>query len=354
MRWPVSISIDTFKNAIAKEEICFQGNSENHRQQKCIFLDQVPDDFSSIEKGLITLNGNGSHSITNKALSLVKDAKQLKISHYKLTKIPQALFQIPLRELYFENCKIKDPFGQWNLFDQLNKLNFNRGKLPLIPSSIFAIRHLEELQITNMKHFGPKELSNDINVAANLKLLNLSNNQINSIPEIWDGSKKLIKLDLSKNRIEKLPDFLPEPLQEVNLSQNELNSIPNNVADLVHLRHLNISSNPRIFNPPKRIFRNDQLEYFNATGTRMNRVEKSIFRAKNLKVLILPKTLEFLPTEILQLSNLQELTLPSRSLFFIKEPDHVLPNLKLLNILDEHLNEKNQETIISSWKSLIE
>jgi hypothetical protein len=86
--------------------------------------------------------------------------------------------------------------------------------------------------------------SMDISTFA-VKKLQLTGNMV-EVPEDLIKLSKLEELDLSRNEIAILPDFIGEVmvnLTELNLSHNALQSIPNNIENLTNMVKLNLSRN---------------------------------------------------------------------------------------------------------------
>jgi len=80
-----------------------------------------------------------------------------------------------------------------------------------------------------------------------LRLLDVSNNEINEINDSFDGNPGLKELNLSKNRITKLTHLnnLPK-LENLNVSENALEHFghENSLEGLIKLSKLNLSKNP--------------------------------------------------------------------------------------------------------------
>lgn len=88
----------------------------------------------------------------------------------------------------------------------------------------------------------PEELSLHV---PHLKFLNLSHNQITSLPHSFSLLLHLRVLDLSYNRFRVVPEALTglEKLHTLNLANNNITELPVNLAKLTSLEKLNISNN---------------------------------------------------------------------------------------------------------------
>lgn len=75
--------------------------------------------------------------------------------------------------------------------------------------------------------------------------LTLSNMGITTFPKCLLKLTHVDELDLSRNRIQKLPDNIGDlsSLRWLDLHSNKLESVPESVGDLVGLTHLNLSNN---------------------------------------------------------------------------------------------------------------
>jgi len=91
-------------------------------------------------------------------------------------------------------------------------------------------------------------LSPDIAKLTELENLNLSNNQLTSLPSELFSLKKLKYLQLDHNQFKTISSSISDlsTLENLNLSYNELTSLPNEIYDLKNLKTLSISNNPNL------------------------------------------------------------------------------------------------------------
>ncbi len=99
-------------------------------------------------------------------------------------------------------------------------LNLSNQNLQKVPDSVFGKTNLEELNVSNNKLTGA--LQGEIRKLQNLRVLNASNNQMTGVPA----------------EIGQL-----ENLEVLDLSNNNLTGLPNELGNLKNLKVLNISGN---------------------------------------------------------------------------------------------------------------
>jgi len=90
-----------------------------------------------------------------------------------------------------------------------------------------------------------KELIQRAAVLPQLKVLNLSYNQIQNLPVEIEQLVNLEKLILNNNRIQSLPKqvFTLKNLKNLSIAENKLTSLPDNIGELTSLEELDLSSN---------------------------------------------------------------------------------------------------------------
>jgi internalin A len=108
--------------------------------------------------------------------------------------------------------------------------------------SFSCFKKLKEIDLSeNQISVFPKSL-----VDSPLKILNLSGNKLNRIPEIIGSFESLVSLDLSYNEITEIPEEIGalSNLRVLNLSGNKISILPKNFAKLTKLQELYINGNP--------------------------------------------------------------------------------------------------------------
>lgn len=150
-----------------------------------------------------------------------------------------------LRWLILDNNQITNGKIDKGTIDKLTALeklffSFNNLTEPIIPPS----KSLDELKIMhNMLSKFPSGLLSD---KENLTSINLQNNQLTSdaIAGAFKGPKKLLSLDVSHNKLKKLPAGVPGSLEVLYADYNDIASVAAGyLSSLPGLQYLRISHN---------------------------------------------------------------------------------------------------------------
>ncbi|XP_034434463.1 lumican [Hippoglossus hippoglossus] len=174
--------------------------------------------------------------------------KYLYLQNNQIEEIKAGVFDnvtAELRWLILDNNQItnaKIAKGTIDKLTGLEKLYFSYNNLeePIIPPS----RALEELKMMNNKLSKfPSGLLSD---KENLTSINLQHNQLTSdaVSGAFKGLKKLLSLDVSHNKLKKLPAGVPSSLEILYADYNDIDSVGAGYLNkLPSLRYLRISHN---------------------------------------------------------------------------------------------------------------
>nr|XP_046253797.1 fibromodulin-like [Scatophagus argus] len=124
----------------------------------------------------------------------------------------------------FHNRLSSDKIGK-NVFSKLKNLDrlfLDHNELTRVPPNL--PKSITDLRLGHNKI--SKILSNSFEGMANLTTLQLHANVIEDIGGVFKGLKSLTMLDMRKNRLRKIPDNLPERLQQLYLEFNNIESVP--------------------------------------------------------------------------------------------------------------------------------
>ncbi|CAF4313189.1 unnamed protein product, partial [Adineta steineri] len=107
-------------------------------------------------------------------------------------------------------------------FYRLEKLIIQNSQIPFISYYMYQLPVLYELSLINNSL---KEFSIDEQSISSIRILNLTSNQLHTIPnDINIRLPNLITLDLSHNFIEQIPNLQQTTILYLNLSYNQINS----------------------------------------------------------------------------------------------------------------------------------
>nr|XP_014093110.1 protein flightless-1 isoform X1 [Bactrocera oleae] len=244
------------------------------------------------------------------AIKEMNRVQWLTLDNTHLREIPEELGNLfKLEHLSLKSNELEKIFGELTGLPCLRSLNIRRNQIKNsgIPPELFW---LDELTTLDISHNKLKEVPEGLERAKSLLVLNLSDNQIESIPTaLFIHLTDLLFLDLSNNRLETLP---PQTRRLANLQTLNL---ANNPLELFQLRQL-----PSLQN----------LESLNMKNTQ--------------------RTLSNFPTTLDSLSNLAELNISKNMLPKIPDCVYNLPNLKRINLSDNLITELSSS--IEFWQKL--
>lgn len=217
--------------------------------------------------------------------------------------------------------------------EEQKSLDLSGMNLKVLPDifndPVFANR-LEFLNVSKNKLV---ELPPSINNLVNLKLLDISENEFTTFPDI-SGLVKLENLSLAKTKLDKFPENLLKitTLRILDLSHNQFIDLPDDGTVLENLVVLNFSFN-NLQKIPSWVFNCTKLQSLNLTNTQLSKLEQSIKNLKNLKALNLSDNfLKELPEEICELDKLEDLNLDCNLLKKLPENIGKLKELIVLNL----------------------
>jgi small GTP-binding protein len=128
------------------------------------------------------------------------------------------------------------------------ELELSWNDLKTLPAEIGELTNLTELDLSYNQL---KRLPAEIGKLANLTTLDLSINELKRLPAEIGKLTNLTELDLSSNQLRSLPAEIAElkNLTALDLSNNQLKTLPAEIVELKNLTLLNLSENP-LESPP--------------------------------------------------------------------------------------------------------
>uniref|UniRef100_H3CPB2 Fibromodulin n=1 Tax=Tetraodon nigroviridis TaxID=99883 RepID=H3CPB2_TETNG len=124
--------------------------------------------------------------------------------------------------------------------EALERLYLQHNNLTSVPANL--PRSLKELRINHNKI--EKVTVADLEGMDNLSLLYLHDNAIADVGTSLKTLKSLMMLDISSNKLTKVPDSLPEQLHQLYMEHNSIRSLPESfLTALTHLQYVRMAHN---------------------------------------------------------------------------------------------------------------
>ena len=203
--------------------------------------------------------------------------------------------------------------------------------------SIAFLEHLKNLKVLDLSNNNIEKIEKALSVQENLHTLILHNNPLNIFPADIANIKALKKLDLSDTKIQELPDHIGniEFLEELNLPL-QIIRFPQSFIHLKNLKTLVANDFPEHFKELK------SLETIIINSGKMEEISDGITELMSLKTLIITscRSLKKLPENIGNLKSLAVLKITGNtSLEFLPQSIFNLSNLQTLNLYNNNLKE---------------
>lgn len=213
-------------------------------------------------------------------------------------------------------CKEKN--NQGNIISLQVRFNDEDSREIFISEEIDSFKHLMKLEITgnNIKTI-PESIGN----LTNLKTLTLRCGKLKKIPETIGSLIKLEKLDLEFNKLKNIPDVIGNlrNLKRLILNKNCILKISNSIENLTKLEILDCDEN-NIENLPKSIGSLSSLKILKLNSNCIRELPNSIGNLKNLQTLELyDNHISKLPESIIALKSLKIFDLSRNILFDVPE-----------------------------------
>nr|XP_015195005.1 PREDICTED: malignant fibrous histiocytoma-amplified sequence 1 [Lepisosteus oculatus] len=247
---------------------------------------------------------------------LRSNLRQLTLStnnNQKIT-LPENINEIEVLNLG-NNSLQELPDGLGATLTNLRILILRRNKFTYVPSAVFELRHLTELDLSHncLGHF-----SEEIHCLNSLKKLCISHNKIKSLP----------------TQIGML-----HCLEELDISFNELRELPCSFSQLKKLRTLDADHN-KLTHFPEEILSHNDLEELDCSGNRFEGLPGGIMMLQSIKILWLSSTrISTLPETFCDLRNLESLMLDNNSLKALPQAFGKMQRLKMLNLSSNSFEE---------------
>ncbi|XP_053281760.1 fibromodulin [Pleuronectes platessa] len=213
--------------------------------------------------------------------------KYVYLQHNRITGIQDGVFDNATNLVWvvlFNNQLNSDKIGN-NVFSKLKNLDrllLDHNELTHVPPNL--PKSITDLRLGHNKI--SKILPKSFEGMANLTSLQLQANVIEDVRGVFKGLKSLTLLDMRKNKLRKIPDNLPERLQQLYLEFNSIESVPEGFLTLcpalqyVRLAHNKLTDKGL----PSNVFNISRLTELDLS---FNKLEKIPVVSRNLENLYL-------------------------------------------------------------------
>lgn len=265
------------------------------------------------------LNGPLTNEVSRStSLDSLRDLKSLRLLSLRchLTKIPTSVGDVALQlqrlSIYNEGGKLQ-ALSSLKKLTSLVSLELVSCELERIPSAIFSLSNLQELDLKENRLTTVEEILSLLH-CQRLTTLRLWHNKITYIPEHISKLHSLETLDISWNKIRKLPSrlFYCTKLRHLDVSHNQLTSLPPEVGIL------------------------QGLQFFSAAFNSLESLPEELFSCKRLRTLAVGSNcLSYLSSRVSNLGQLVRLELKGNRFGALPVELKDCPQLNLSAIIAE-------------------
>lgn len=209
-------------------------------------LKNVPNELKiCTEIKYLDLFGNSIQEIPD-WFYLFKRLEHLSLRNNTLKELPTILFTLEnIKHLNLSDNQIHEISGHYfkNLMS-IEKVDISYNQISSIPTETVTYSKCNSL---NLKGNKLQKFPTAISDVKTLEKLDLSENKISSLEDdAFDGLENLIELDLSFNELSYLPTSIGKlkKLKRLNLSGNKINLLPKEFENLTSLEFLDFNNNP--------------------------------------------------------------------------------------------------------------
>lgn len=244
-----------------------------------------------------------------KELVALEQLETLDLSGNAIVKIEEEISQMAIKELNLvQNGLKKLPKGMQYLQQHLVRLDVSNNDIQDLPNDF---EQFQQLQYLNISNNAIPRLPNSIFKCNELRELRAAHLKIKQLPEEVEQLGVLQVLDISNNQLRELPDTIVNlrKLQYLEVAHNQLNSLPGKLHELrFTLEHLNVSRN-QLTALPVGIRHMLSLQTLNIQHNQLNEFPDGVTALRKLETLdISHNKLTNLPRIILELHRFGHLT----------------------------------------------
>ncbi|XP_037946399.1 protein lap1 [Teleopsis dalmanni] len=256
-----------------------------------------------------------------------------------------------ITKLNYSNKVLTDEFPEvWEHERTLEELQLISARLNSLPPQLF---YCKSLRILNVSNNNLETIPTAIGSLRQLQNLDLSRNLICNVPDNIKSCKNLTYLDLSCNNLQRLPDAVTSliTLQELLLNSTCLEFLPANFGRLVNLKILELRLN-NLITLPKSIARLCNLQRLDIGANEFTELPEVVGELKQLRELWADlNQIRRMPPNIGKLHELQHLELNGNLLDTLPNEVGQLSNLDVLSVCSNNLT--SLPFSIGNMKSLV-
>jgi Leucine-rich repeat (LRR) protein len=241
-------------------------------------------------------------------------------------------------EIHLENANLTSlPLELIRYFPNLRVLDLSNNQINVLPQAIGTLIHLEEICFGENE---VQELPDSLGALVHLTSMDFSSNRIRHIPPAIGGLVQLEELNVADNQIQELPDSLGA-LVQLNLldfSSNRIRNIPPAIGALVQLEELYVADN-QIQELPDLLGALVHLRNLDCSNNRIRKIPDFFRFFTFLNQLDLSSNqIREIPDVLGVLANLRGLHLEDNEIHEIPDSIRTLPLLRLLNLSRNQLS----------------
>ncbi|PCK09233.1 MAG: hypothetical protein COA42_05085 [Alteromonadaceae bacterium] len=221
-------------------------------------LNAVPASIFNLGKlSSLNLSANNISQLPSNISGLGNKLLELDVSLNDLNSVPPGLGYLhQLRELNLSGNPLSTLPNEFAQLSNLRELRLSRF-FDVLPESVTQLSNLSGLYITGSWVFTPEAqflngslqaIPDSISNLQNLKVLNISGQQLTELPSSIGMLGNLSTLHVQGNQLNALPDSIGDlsKLFEIRISDNLLTSLPASMGQLSELRNLHVGENPTL------------------------------------------------------------------------------------------------------------
>ncbi len=343
------------ETTLVKKENKVKKNVSLKLKENCPFFNMKWNGVGGISQLFWGLNSLKSITKIEDLSILPLSTKKLKLTSLRLKQLPGSLFKLKnIEELDISDNKFDDIEAVIQSLSKLSKLKILKLEhcgLEFIPNNIAVLSNLKGISL------GQNKLINigGIEKLENLRYLSLRRNKtLKDLSPKIGGLKCLQLLDISGTGLERLRDEISkcENLISILGNASKIKNITEEIGNLKRLQNLNLGANS-ISLIPETIGDLNSLKYLELGSNELEKLPESISRLEGLDRISLEynRFKEF-PNVLLKLKKLRQLNLHNNYIYEIPLEVTSIPGISLLYVDHEVISDDNINKLRQSKEGL--